>query len=159
MLKPYEGIGFLSLGALLGFILGRKTRLSDGVDNQTNDPNKYWQSYLMMNEWMQLRQRGRNLAEFFVERGYKTIAIYGMHHTGITLQNELDGTEIKIAYGIDANAESIYSDIEVKKPTDDLPPVDAIVVTPIYYFVEIEEKLEERVSCPILSLDDVVFGM
>lgn len=124
-----------------------------------NDSNKYWQSYLMMNEWMQLKQKGRNLSEFFLEKGYKNIAIYGMHHTGITLQNELDGTGINICYGIDANAESIYSDIEVRKPTDDLPQVDVIIVTPIYYFIEIEEKLEGRVDCPILSLDDVVFGM
>ncbi len=148
--------GLLFAGVILsGSILGRNSFQAQSI----GDSNKYWQSYLMMNEWVQLRQKGRNLSEFFEARGFKNIAIYGMHHTGITLQNELDGTGINICYGIDANAESIYSDIDVKKPSDDLPSVDAIIVTPIYYFVEIEEKLEEKVTCPILSLDDVVFGM
>lgn len=108
---------------------------------------------------MQLKQKGRNLSDFFKERGYRNIAIYGMHHPGVTLQNELDGTGINICYGIDANADSIYSDIAVMKPTDELPPVDVIIVTLIYYFIDIEKKLEEKVTCPILSLDDVIFGM
>ncbi|MBP3819024.1 MAG: hypothetical protein J6H31_12070 [Butyrivibrio sp.] len=145
----------LACGSAMGVFIGHFFNKNNNFDNS----NKYWQSYLMMNEWMQLKQKGRNLSEFFTERGFKNIAIYGMHHTGITLQNELDGTGINISYGIDANAESIYADIEVRKPTDDLPPVDAIIVTPIYYFIEIEEKLEGKVSCPILSLDDVIFGM
>ncbi len=155
MHKIVKNLSVLIAGLTAGVVLEKKKKEAVPVA----DSNKYWQAYLMMNEWMQLRQKGRNLSEFFAEKGYKTIAIYGMHYTGITLQNELDGTGIQIAYGIDANAESIYSDIEVKKPTDDLPPVDVIVVTPIYYFIEIEEKLEGRVTCPILSLDDVVFGM
>ncbi|WP_026506108.1 hypothetical protein [Butyrivibrio sp. NC3005] len=142
----------------LGFITRSKMR-SFKINNNTQDSNKYWQSYLMMNEWMQLKQKGRNLSEYFKEHGYKNIAIYGMHHTGITLQNELDGTGINVVYGIDANAETIYSDIEVKKPEGRLPEVDVIVVTPIYYFTDIEEKLVSLVSCPIISLDDVVFGM
>ncbi len=155
MRKIVKDFGVFIAGLTAGAVMEKRKNNAMPIA----DSNKYWQAYLMMNEWMQLRQKGRNLSEFFAEKGYKTIAIYGMHHTGITLQNELDGTGIQIAYGIDANAESIYSDIEVKKPTDDLPPVDVIVVTPIYYFIEIEEKLEGRVTCPILSLDDVVFGM
>ena len=144
---------------VVGVAAGRVFPTKDIESAKVSDSNKYWQSYLMMNEWLQLKQKGRNLSEFFKERGYKNIAIYGMHHTGVTLQNELDGTGINICYGIDANADSIYSDIEVKKPSDELPPVDVVIVTPIYYFIEIEEKLEDKVTCPILSLDDVIFGM
>ncbi len=152
---------FLKKGlvVILGVLAGRFLARKDSESFHKSDSNKYWQSYLMMNEWMQLKQKGRNLSEFFKERGYKNIAIYGMHHTGVTLQNELDGTGINICYGIDANADSIYSDIEVKKPSDELSPVDVIIVTPIYYYIEIEEKLEDKVTCPILSLDDVIFGM
>ena len=154
MKRCFKNLSMLILGALAGSHLTKKAHPS-----KPSDSNKYWQSYLMMNEWMQLKQKGRNLSDFFKERGYRNIAIYGMHHTGVTLQNELDGTGINICYGIDANADSIYSDIAVMKPTDELPPVDVIIVTPIYYFIDIEEKLEEKVTCPILSLDDVIFGM
>ena len=44
---------------------------------------------------------------------------------------------------MDANADSIYSDIAVMKPTDELPPVDVIIVTLIYYFIDIEKTGRE----------------
>ena len=69
--------------------------------------------------------------------GYKEIAIYGMSYAGETLLNELIESDIKIIYGIDKGADSIYSEIEVVKPTDKLKKVDAIVVTSITYFEEI----------------------
>ena len=34
--------------------------------------------------------------------------------------------------------------------------VDAIVVTPVSYFDSIEKVLKARVSCPILSLADIL---
>ena len=153
---------FESILFLTGVIFGGgcvsiiKKKINDTGNNQNS--NKYWQAYLMMNEWMYLKHKGKNLSQFFKDRGYYHIAIYGMHHTGVTLQNELDETGITVDYGIDANADSIYSDIHIYKPEDELPSVDVIVVTPIYYFSDIEEKLEKKVKCPILSLDDVVFG-
>ncbi len=87
-----KGCILLACGSAIGAFIGRFTNNKEKKD----ESNKYWQSYLMMNEWMQLRQKGRNLSEYFKERGYKNIAVYGMHHTGITLQNELDGTGINI---------------------------------------------------------------
>jgi hypothetical protein len=35
--------------------------------------------------------------------------------------------------------------------------VDAIVVTAITFFDEIEEKLSEKIDCPIISLDDILY--
>ena len=93
-MRLIKDIAIFACGVMLGNIWYRDKT------SKSSDTNKYWQSYLMMNEWMQLKQKGRNLSEFFKERGYKNIAIYGMHHTGVTLQNELDGTGINICYGI-----------------------------------------------------------
>ena len=50
-----------------------------------------------------------------------------------------------------------YSDIPVYKLSDELDPVDAVVVSPIYYFDEIERNVSEKMDCPIIPLDDVVF--
>lgn len=38
-----------------------------------------------------------------------------------------------------------------------LDTVDAIVVTSITFFEEIEEMLKEKVDCPIISLDDILY--
>ena len=42
---------------------------------------------------------------------------------------------------------------------DELPDTDVIVVTPYASFKEIKEILEEKVSCPIVSLEEVVWSV
>ena len=80
-----------------------------------------------------------------------------MSYAGETLVDELKETEVQIAYAIDKNANSIYSDINVITMDDNLEDVDAIVVTAITFFDEIEEQLQSKVSCPIISLEDILY--
>ena len=47
--------------------------------------------------------------------------------------------------------------MDVLTPDDDLPEVDLIVVTPVHYFDEIEEMLADKVDCPVISIEDVVY--
>ena len=60
-------------------------------------------------------------------------------------------------YGIDQKADSIYADVDIVFIEDELQEVDAIVVTAITFFDEIEEKLSRKVDCPIISLDDILY--
>ena len=80
-----------------------------------------------------------------------------MNYAGETLYNELDGSGVKVKYAIDRNADQKYADVDVISPEADLPDVDAIIVTAITFFDEIEEKLAEKISCPILSLEDILY--
>ena len=57
----------------------------------------------------------------------------------------------------DKNADNIYSSVEVMNLSDDLPEVDAIVVTAVFFFDEIAEELADKVNCPIISLEDMVY--
>lgn len=54
-----------------------------------------------MNQWVKIKQEGKNLSEYFEESWYKRIAIYGMNYAGETLVDELKDIGITIAYGID----------------------------------------------------------
>ena len=40
---------------------------------------------------------------------------------------------------------------------DDLAVVDSVVVTAITFFDEIEEQLLQKMDCPILSLEDILY--
>lgn len=42
---------------------------------------------------------------------------------------------------------------------DKLEPVDAVVVTAISFFDEIEEALNAKTDCPILSLEDILYNV
>ena len=108
-------------------------------------------------EWLRVRQDGRSLAQYFEKRGYKNIAIYGMSYLGESLVKELQDSDVKVQYGIDKNAENIYSSMEVMNLSGDLPKVDAIVVSAVFFFDEIVEELAGMVDCPIISLEDIVY--
>lgn len=144
-------------GCITGLKLGSAVSKEKLEIQAAQSSNKYLQSYLMMDQWVRIKQEGRSLSTYFQKNGYQRIAIYGMNYSGITLLDELSGSEIEVKYGIDANADQIYLDIPVYKLSDELEPVDAIVVSPIYYFDEIEQNVSEKMSCPVIPLDDVIF--
>lgn len=118
---------------------------------------KHLALFLMMNQWVKVKQEGKNLVTYFEKEGYHRIAIYGMSYAGETLLDELKGTSIEVAYGIDKKSDSLYADIDIVSMDDVLEEVDVVVVTAISFFDEIEEKLSEKVSCPIISLEDVLY--
>ena len=111
----------------------------------------------MMNQWVKVKQENKSIVKYLEKQGYKEVAIYGMNYVGETLLRELEGSNIKVMYGIDKNAANIRSDIEIKTPDSELPMVDVIIVTAITFFEEIEEALYSKIDCPILSMEDILY--
>ena len=118
---------------------------------------KHLELFLMMNQWVKIKQENKKLTSYFEKKGFKKIAIYGMSYVGETLVDELKNSNITVLYGIDQKADSIYADVDIVFIEDELQEVDAIVVTAITFFDEIEEKLSGKVDCPIISLDDILY--
>lgn len=155
-------IGVLSLltGAAVGAAAGAVSvgkNAGEKINSRQELADKHLALYLMMNQWVKVKQEGKNLSFYFEKNGYKKIAIYGMNYVGETLLEELKGTGVEVAYAIDKNAERIYADIDVYTPDDDLGQVDAVVVTAITFFDEIEELLSDKTDCPVISLEDVLY--
>lgn len=113
--------------------------------------------YKMMIQWVKVKQQGKSLGSYFEQKKYKKIAIYGMSYAGETLVEELKDSNVKIAYGIDKNASSIYSDVEIVTMDGELEVVDAVIVTAITFFDEIAKALSMKISCPIISLEDILY--
>lgn len=130
---------------------------SDQIQSWHQRSDKHLELYLAMNQWVKVKQEGKNLSSYFEKNGYKKIAIYGMHYMGETLLEELKGTDVQVAYGIDKNADQIFADVDVVSMEDSLEEVDAVVVTAFTFFDEIEKQLNEKMSCPILSLRDILY--
>ncbi|MCI8571368.1 MAG: hypothetical protein HFI43_08200 [Lachnospiraceae bacterium] len=150
------------LSALAGALAGAGAagkEVGDRANKFQMMSEKHLSLYLMMNQWVRIKQEGKHLSAFFEKNGYKNIAIYGMSYAGETLLDELKESGITVAYGIDKNADSIYADVDVVSGDDVLEPVDAVVVTAITFFDEIEQNLSEKVTCPVISLEDVLYGV
>lgn len=156
MKKGVVGALSLLVGAAGGAIgVGRVTGTKINYKQQM--ANKHLALFLMMNQWVKVKQQGKNLTAYFERNDFKKIAIYGMSYAGETLVEELRGSNVEVAYGIDQKADTIYADIDIVSMEGELDEVDAIVVTAITFFDEIEEKLSEKVSCPIISLEDILY--
>ncbi|MCI9209292.1 MAG: hypothetical protein HFI83_01145 [Eubacterium sp.] len=151
-------ISALSFAAgLAGGAIGVGKMTGSKVNDWKQMSDKHLELFLMMNQWVKVKQEGKHLASYFEKKGYKTIAVYGMSFAGETLVNELKGSGIQILYGIDQRGGSVYTDINIVTKEDTLAAVDAVVVTAISFFEEIEEELCRKVDCPILSLGDILY--
>lgn len=135
------------------------TILSKKIAERDEGAKKVHELYMAFDRWLQIRQEGKSLTEYFQQHNYKSVAIYGMKELGERLYDELNGSGIMIPYIIDRNADEIYADVDVVKPDDRLEPVDVIVVTAITFFDEIEKMLSKKVSCPIISLEDILYEL
>lgn len=120
---------------------------------------KYLELFLLMSRWVLVKQQGKTLADYFEKCDYERIAVYGLNHVGQALLKELEDSLVEVAYAIDQNADWLFADCKIVNPGDTLETVDAVVVTPVYYFDSIKRELSERVKCPILSIKDVVYAL
>lgn len=131
---------------------------NSAVEAKEEKVDKFKGYYNMLNQWLVLKQEGKSLEQYFLDNGYKIVAIYGMGEMGNRLYDELkDSDKVEVKYAVDQNTYSTYSELEVLDTEDNLPEVDVVVVTATFAFDEIEEKLSEKIDCPIVSLDDVVY--
>ena len=106
MKKPIISILSTLAGAALGAGAVGKVSL-DKTKKVQSMSDKHLALFLMMNQWVKVKQEGKGLAVYFETNGYKKIAIYGMSYAGETLVDELKNTGITVAYGIDKRADSL----------------------------------------------------
>ena len=148
------------VGGVLGSVFSGMAvgkRCNQAVNVAKDKKRKMDSYYFLFNQWLIVRQSGKTLAEYFEKNNYRTVAIYGMKEFGERLYDELRASDITVKYIIDKDAETIYADVDIVTPEETMEPVDVIVVTATYYFDEIEEMLCEKVDCPVVSLEDVLY--
>lgn len=156
MVAVFSSLAGIAAGAAAGAgAVGKKTMAE--AQRQKGLADKHLALYLMMNQWVKVKQENKSIAVYLEQNGYKEVAVYGMNYAGETLYSELEGTGVKVKYAIDKNADQKYAEVDVISPEDNLPDVDAVIVTAITFFDEIEEKLAEKISCPVLSLEDILY--
>ena len=131
--------------------------MEESVNKKQSMSDKHLALFLMMNQWVKAKQKGKNLSNYFERYGYKKIAIYGLSYAGETLIEELIDTNIRVAYCIDKRKDINYADVDVFTMEDIMEEVDAVVVTAITSFAQIKRELNNKFNCPILSLENILF--
>lgn len=152
----------LLLAFMTGFMLeviAINKYIEKGIVKLLLTSNKNLMSFRVMNQWVKIKQKGKNLSEYFELAGYEKIAIYGMGYIGETLLSELRDTKTEVLYGIDQNADTIYANVDVLTLKDDLQKVDVVVVTVVNSFEAISKNIIKKINCPVISIIDVVYDI
>jgi len=110
-----------------------------------------------LSNWLQLKQNGKTIQNFFDDNYISTIAIYGMGELGKRLYDELKELDVEVKYAIDKNADRIdIKGLEIITLEQELKAVDAIIVTPLHFFDEIEESIDKKGNFRVVSLEEVI---
>lgn len=136
-----------------GILLKKKEKQIARMEEQEEKIMLY---YRMLNMWLEMKQKGKSAVTFLQEKKIKRIAIYGMKELGERIYEEVKNTEIEVACIIDKKPDSVFGNFKVISPDQEIPDVDAIIVTADYYYWDIRRKLEKKVHCPVYSLNGIL---
>lgn len=112
----------------------------------------------LLANWLKLKREGKSLSKYFEDNYLKNVAIYGLGNLGQEVYYELLKLEnVKVLYGIDKNARNLRIDnFKILSPNEHLEKVDAVIVTPLQYYNEIEEILDKIGIKNVISIEDIV---
>ena len=150
-------------GIFLGSIGGLAYYSKKSLDKSGQLQGRYKAYYQLANQWLVNKNEGKNVATYFADNDIEKVAIYGMGTLGELLYNEIK-ENVKVAYFIDKNADTLYYGLDDTAVVgfDDIDSqgeVDAIIVTPIFDFDDIEKDLEDVIDTQLISLEDIVYGI
>lgn len=129
------------------------------IEKMEKEIMKYISLFQLMNYWLILKQKKFSVGKLLKQKGYKHIAVYGISHMGLSLLEDLKEEEVIIDYAIDRNENIFYAGIRIILPEEALDEVDVIIVTALDDYYEIKKMLEKKISCPVLSLEDLLYEM
>lgn len=155
---------FIIIGILLLILL---YNIRKNIIDQKRNKSMYYEYYNNLNVWLKIKNSHLTMENFMKEKNIKSIAIYGAGDFGTRLYEELNESDIKIRYFTDKkffgnNENADYNGIPIVdiKSYDKKNDVDAIIVTPFFYYEDIKKELQSfNVKVPIISLDAILSDM
>lgn len=158
MKKGLVSVLSMATGIVLGAIAIDKVK-EKTLEHKQSGQDRYKAYYNMLNQWIELKQKGIPLERYFNEYGYQSIAIYGMGEMGNRLYEELKDTNIEVKYAVDQNTDCTDLELKVVDKDSISEKADVMVVTAVYAYQEIEEELQSKVTFPIVALDDIIYEL
>lgn len=139
----------------------KKDDITNELWQQERTISKFKLYYEVLNQWLFLKQEKKSLEAYFIKHNYHRIAIYGMGDLGERLYQELEDSNICIAYVIDRSMHAgCQKGIKRYSPDEQFPmtEIDAIIITPVYNYDEIAAMYVYK-KVPLVSLTEVVFDV
>lgn len=146
------------MSMVAGIIIGKKKTMAL-VDKEKMYAQKHLAIMKLFNRWMIIKHEGKGVLDYLQEYNVKTIAIYGMSYVGERLYDELKDTDIEIKYVIDMQVKDGFEETDIFTLEDDLPEVDLIIVTAVFFYYEIEKSIHNVCDYEVVSLEEILYGI
>ena len=130
--------------------------LSEKIWVKKEELNNIQKYDTLLNNWMYLRDRNIRLANFLKKYGYQNVAIYGMGKIGTHLFFELRESDVRVLFGIDRSNINNKNGIKIYNPEDEMPKVDAVIITIINEYDKISEKLSKNMDCSMIAIEEII---
>ncbi|SCY09201.1 Glycosyltransferase WbsX [Lachnospiraceae bacterium XBB2008] len=109
-----------------------------------------------LDDLLSCAEENKDISSLLMNSDIHSVAIYGMGQVGRHLAIELEKKGMTIEYVIDKNL-----NIQVSYPlysiNDELPVVDAIIVTPIWDYDTIHDALSDKMEVRVLSVLELIY--
>lgn len=152
--KPYEDDNFLK--ALEEYYHSIKDIHNHELKVKVVPYKKSALMYPVVLKWLEIRQNGHSLDEYFKHNNIQTIGIYGMGALGCRLYDELENSCVKIKYLLDKNPNGMDKFFEFSLLDKGKLDVDAIVVTVIYSEKQIIDEIKTYGCKNVIGLSTVL---
>lgn len=143
---------------ILGFVIDRIVRYAD---TNLRYLDRYREYFILLNQWLLLKQNNISISHYLIEKGYTKIAVYGMGFIGFRLCDELKDTEVKIMRTIDRAANTIYHPLGVWEPNAgfrDLD-VDVVIITVNTLDCSTIHSYMDNKEIPVLKIEDIIYNL
>ena len=107
-------------------------------------------------KWLEIRQNGHSLSEYFIKHSYKSVAIYGMADLGRRLYDELENSGIKIRHLLDRNPGDMAKALKFDSLYCGKLDADVIVVTVAASERKIVEEIKTYGYSNVIGLSDIL---
>lgn len=118
---------------------------------------RYQKFFQILDEWMSLKERDKDIDDILFSAGYKKIAVYGMGRMCAHICSHLADSPVELAYIIDKQMNELYDGIQIYDLKNNFEAVDAVIYTDTEVDNDILTQLKEKLKGDIISLADVVF--
>ena len=117
--------------------------------------NKYRDYWRILDKWLVMLEKNESPISLLKKNRYESIGVYGYGMLGRHLVYQLNKENFQIKCIIESQEGTDTGTIPLYTPNDELPLLDIIIVTVLYDYKEIYDKLSKKTNADILPIDKI----
>lgn len=127
-----------------------------------SENKKFREMFNVCIEWINLKQKKRQIDIYLKNMGYERIVIYGMGDIGNRLCFELlENNLFEFIYAVDQGLPKLFYDLPcyTLENAPDKGHVDLVIITIPSSFLKIKEQVSEYYNCDIISIRELIYDV